>query len=130
MRKMLAIMLLNSCVGAWGISARAENPAEASVPQLAKLRSEINTLIGNAQCSNLVNCRIAGLGARPCGGAAEYIAFSWINTDRAGIDTKVAEYNIVYDDYLSKQPQAGACVVLPEPVANCVRNRCVIPGAH
>jgi hypothetical protein len=130
MMRTFAAVLLCAVLGAAAPAALAQNAAEAAVPQLASLRAEINEMIGPAPCANLVNCRVVALGSRLCGGAAEYVAYSNRGTDRVGLETKVAEYNIAYDDYLTKQPPGGACVVLPEPVAACINNRCAVPGAH
>jgi hypothetical protein len=118
---MRAVLL--AATGVWllcGCAAWAESDAEAA----ERLRREIAQLIGEAPCSNLVNCRVIGLGARPCGGPEEYVAFStW--TKREEIQTKVLEYNFLREEMLSGEPRAGACVVLPEPKAACVNRRCV-----
>lgn len=96
--------------------------------QLARLRAEIDGLIGPGRCMNLVQCRVTGLGNAPCGGPTEYLVYSWISTDQGALETKMAEYAFLQEDLQKKQPAAGACVVLPEPVAACVNNRCVLPG--
>jgi hypothetical protein len=93
--------------------------------ELARLRQEITALVGPAHCANLVNCRVAALGASACG-AAEYIAYSWRSTDKDALDTKIAEYNLLYED-VQKQSGPSACIELAKPVAACVNGRCVIP---
>jgi hypothetical protein len=95
---------------------------------LAKLRADIDGLIGAGRCMNLVQCRVAPLGSTPCGGPSEYLVYSWISTDKAALETRIAEYNFLQEDVQKKQAAAGACVVPPEPVAACVNNRCVISG--
>ena len=94
--------------------------------KLARLREEITALIGPATCANLVNCRVAALGIDACGGPLEYVAYSWLSTEKAALETKIAEYNFVQEDTQKKSPPAGACVAKPEPVATCVNRRCVV----
>ena len=94
--------------------------------KVVRLRKEITTLIGPATCANLVNCRVAALGIDACGGPLEYVAYSWLSTEKAALETKVAEYNFAQEDVQKKNPAAGACVTKPEPIAVCVNGRCVV----
>ena len=120
-----------ACLAMASASARAQDTGRASLPsELARLRQQIVDLIGMPRCSNLVNCRIAELGSRPCGGPAEYLSFNTFSADQTAIETKVSEYNFAYEDWLADRPSGGACVTLPRPVAACVNGRCVIPGAR
>jgi hypothetical protein len=90
-----------------------------------RLRREITELIGEAPCNNLVNCRVVGLGARPCGGPEEYVAYStWKNRDQ--IQIRALEYNFLREELLAAEPRAGTCEVLSEPRAACVSGRCVV----
>ncbi len=120
--KPLARIASTICVGllAQGAVSADENS------MLARLREEITVLIGPATCANLVNCRVAALGTDACGGPLEYVAYSWLSTEKAALETKIAEYNFVQEDEQKKSPAAGACVTKPEPVAACVNRRCTI----
>ena len=103
----------------------AEENAVADA-KVAKLRAEITALVGTAKCANLVNCRIAALGIDACGGPAEYIAYSWLSTEKAALETRIAEYNFAFEDARKGGGTAGTCTALPEPVAACVNGRCVV----
>jgi hypothetical protein len=116
-----ALMILSLMLGANDGVAYADQIAE-----IARLRNDINALIGPAVCSNLVNCRIAALGVDACGGPKEYLAYSWRSTDKAALEIKIAEYNLAQEEPQSKNTEAGACAVLPQPVAACVNGRCVL----
>lgn len=94
--------------------------------KVARLREEIAALIGPATCANLVNCRVAALGIDACGGPLEYVAYSWLSTEKVALETKIAEYNFVQEDTQKKSPAVGACVTKPEPVATCVNRRCMV----
>ena len=104
----------------------AEEKAVADA-QVAKLRAEITALVGTAKCANLVNCRIAALGIDACGGPVEYIAYSWLSTEKAALETKIAEYNFALEDAQKKPGKPmDTCTASPEPVAACVNSRCVV----
>lgn len=125
MRAMLCVACL------FAASAVAdEGPRSAGPAELSKLRGEIAEMIGPARCINLVQCRIAAVGVRPCGGPAEYVVYSWISTDKGDIETKIAEYNFLQEDLQRKEQVVGTCVVLPEPTAACVNGRCVLSGSR
>jgi hypothetical protein len=125
-RILLAITLL---LGIAPIEVRGQEPGATTSPQLAKLRKEITDLIGPARCMNLVQCRVAAIGIDSCGGPAEYLAYSWLSTDKGALETKIAEYNFVQED-LKKQQPGARCSALPEPTAACVNGRCVLPGSR
>jgi hypothetical protein len=106
---------------------RAETDADAVV----RLRAEIMALIGDASCRNVVNCRVVGLGARPCGGPAEYVAYSIWSTLSDDFGNLVSEYNLISEDLALDLEQTGTCVQLPEPAADCVHDRCVtVPASR
>ena len=110
--------------------AFAQDTAASVDARLVQLRGEIVKLVGPATCANLVNCRIAALGVDACGGPAEYIAYSWLSTEKDTLETKIAEYNFAQEDALKASHAVGACVVKPQPVAACVNRRCVVSGSN
>ena len=114
------VVAVNAGVGA------DEKSAAIADESLARLRNEITALVGAAKCANLVNCRVAALGIDVCGGPLEYIAYSWLSTEKEALETKIAEYNFVQEDAQRKGPATSACVTKPEPAAICVNRRCVV----
>jgi len=105
----------------------AESDSEAA----ARLRDEITAAIGEARCRNLVNCRIVGLGVRPCGGPEEYAAYSIWDTDREHIGNLVFEYNLLREDLMRDRDMVGTCEQLLQPNVDCIHDRCVaVPGAN
>jgi hypothetical protein len=104
--------------------------ADDDAAEVQRLRLEITQAIGEARCRNLVNCRVVGLGARPCGGPEEYVAYSIWDTDREHISNLVFEHNLLSEDLMLDSGGAGVCVQLPEPDIDCIHDRCVtVPGA-
>ena len=128
MLQMLAGIVLVSGLNA---GARAdEKAAVAADAELVRLRNDITSLVGVAKCANLVNCRIAALGIDACGGPVEYIAYSWLSTEKAALETKIAEYTFALEDAQKRGTPVSACTPSKEPVAACVNGRCVIPASR
>jgi hypothetical protein len=100
----------------------ANSDAEAAV----ELRERIAAMTVDARCNNIVNCRVIGLGSRPCGGPEEYIAYSIWDTKVDEIGSLAAEYNFLREELDSVSGVVGSCEVLPEPAVNCVNARCVL----
>ena len=114
-----------ACALAFGLTASVDCRAESDAEAAAGLRERITVLIDDARCNNLVNCRVIGLGSRPCGGPEEYVAYSIWKTMVDEIGSLAAEYNFLREELGSAGGEAGICVVLPEPAVNCVNARCV-----
>ena len=127
MNPMVRVLVGIALVAGLNGGVRADEKAAAGAEaQLARLRNDITALVGAAKCANLVNCRIAALGIDVCGGPLEYVAYSWLSTDKEALETKIAEYNFVQEDAQKKSPAVGVCVTKPEPFAICVNRRCVV----
>lgn len=124
--KSIPLMLFLVLATATAAICRAETDEEA----LVRLRSEIMKLIGDANCRNVVNCRVVGLGAKPCGGPAEYVAYSIWRTMSDEFGNMVSEYNLIAEDVVHESETVGACVRLDEPAADCVNDRCVTVPAN
>lgn len=104
------------------VLAADKGTEESDEAALARVKTEILSLIGEAPCRNIVHCRLLPLGRRPCGGPVEYMAYSSGFSDRTALETKAAEFAFLQEEVQSAQ--VGACVVLPEPQAVCIDNRC------
>ncbi len=126
----VAILLASVCAG-HDLLTPAVVAAQSDAEDALRLRDEITAAIGEARCRNLVNCRIVGLGARPCGGPDEFVAYSIWDTDRQHIANLVFEYNLLREDMMLDSDVVGTCEQLQEPGIDCVHDRCVIvPGSN
>jgi hypothetical protein len=109
-----------------GFASPAAYAAESDAEAAARLRQEIAAVISDASwCRNIVNCRVIGLGARPCGGPEEYVAFSIWNNTGDELRNLVTEYNLLKEELMLDSDEVGTCEVLPKPNADCVQSRCV-----
>jgi hypothetical protein len=104
--------------------------ADPDREELAALHAEIVNLIGTATCANLVHCRALALGTRPCGGPAEYLAYSSFHNDRELLETKAFEYTLLHEEIQRKETVADTCVVLPPPRLQCIDRHCRIENAQ
>ena len=109
-----------------GSSALPGYAVQGDAETAARLRAEITELIGDARCNNLVNCRVVGLGAAPCGGPEEYVAYSIWKTVGDEIGTLVSEYNLIREDIALDSEAVGRCEQLLKPAVDCIRSRCVV----
>jgi hypothetical protein len=66
----------------------ASPPAGSDEAALQSVRQQIVKSIGEARCVNLVHCRVLPLGARPCGGPSEYLAYSSSTGNRETLEAK------------------------------------------
>ena len=100
--------------------------ASSDEQALKAVRSEIVRLIGEPRCANLVHCRVLALGARPCGGPSEYLAYSSLTANRETLEAKAYEYSFLEEEVNRSKGAVGSCEVLPPPRATCVDGRCTL----
>jgi hypothetical protein len=92
--------------------------------KLAQLRAEIEAFAKNKACSNGDNCKVLGIGAKPCGGPSEYIIYSLTNTDEKQLISKVNEYTNFQKEYNVKNQLVSDCLLIPIPTVDCVNGIC------
>jgi hypothetical protein len=107
----------------------ADDIARKSVLDLRSLQSELKTAIdmkiGQAKCSEDMQCKALAIGANPCGGPESYQAYSTLNTDVEGLTELTANYKMVRKTLHAKTGTMGACIVIPEPAVQCKNQQCV-----
>jgi hypothetical protein len=126
------VAALKLSIGLWCIGGSiAWSPAAGSAPgsdeeALESLHQQILTLIGDPRCENIVHCRLLALGSRPCGGPAEYLAFSSIVGKRDVLEAKAYEYGFLQEEVNRTRGLSGTCDVLAQPRVACVNGRCTL----
>jgi hypothetical protein len=93
---------------------------------LDNLHQQIVALIGEPRCENIVHCRLLALGSRPCGGPAEYLAYSSIAGKREVLEAKAYEYGFLQEEVNRARGLSGTCDVLAQPRLACVNGRCTL----
>jgi len=111
------------CAASWSTPVIATNSDEEA---LATLHQQIVALIGEPRCENIVHCRVLALGSRPCGGPAEYVAYSSIAGNRELLEVKASEYAFLQEEVNRAHAATGTCHVLAQPRVACVNQRCTL----
>lgn len=100
--------------------------SEDSDTVLLDLREAIHALVGDANCLNIVNCRLLTLGSSPCASDVEFLAYSvGVTRNQIELDNLVMEYNLLSDDN-SADGHAISCEAPEKTLVNCISGRCVI----
>lgn len=84
----------------------------------------IQKMIGTA-CDSDTQCKVIGVGDRPCGGYAQFLVYSTSNTDEAKLKSQVAVFNGMQKLNNSKKGVVGICQHLSPPKAYCSKKQCV-----
>lgn len=88
---------------------------QVSEEKLAELRQQIRDIVKPAQASNLSQCKLVGLGSKPCGGPERYLMYSTATTDETKLLPVVEQYNRMHELLNEKQGMVSTCEVIPEP---------------
>jgi hypothetical protein len=122
--RLLALLLCTAC---WLLPISARGSAQTSDEEaLVSLHQEIMALIGEPRCENIVHCRLLALGSRPCGGPAEYLAYSSIVGRRDVLEAKAYEYGFLQEEVNRARKVSGNCTVLEKPRLACTNGRCTL----
>jgi hypothetical protein len=116
-----------AATGLIGIAACLPAAAAGSDEEaLDALHQQIIAMIGEPRCENIVHCRVLALGARPCGGPAEYLAYSSIAGKREVLEAKAYEYGFLQEEVNRSRAAMGTCEMLTQPKVACVNFRCTL----
>src|SRR5262245_43676008 len=85
---------------------------DAALDQIAKA-------IGSAQCTNDSQCRVAGIGARSCGGPESFRAWSTQTTDASRLEPLLHRYAQERRAWNDKVGLMSTCEVIQAPGARC-----------
>jgi hypothetical protein len=122
--RLLALLLWSAY---WLLPISARGSAQTSDEEaLVSLHQEIMALIGEPRCENIVHCRLLALGSRPCGGPAEYLAYSSIVGRRDVLEAKAYEYGFLQEEVNRTRKVSGNCTVLDKPRLACTNGRCTL----
>lgn len=93
--------------------------------ELARLSGEINSAIGEARADTLLQCRLLELGVRPCGGPAEYRAFSTEDGDPERALQLTAAYNARNAEMNERFGLVSTCEYREPPALALDGGRCI-----
>ena len=93
--------------------------------RLDAIKTEVFQLVGEANCSDIGECRSLPLGAKPCGGPWEYLIFSTADGDTLKIREKVEEYNDWNSVLNDRYGFMSDCDLVGKPQLLCLSGECV-----
>ena len=110
-------MALLGC-GGLALAAGPVPPAAAG-SQPGPAPSAIAALIGDAECDHTGQCRVVGIGAKPCGGPSGYLAWSEKTTDPSALQAAVQADAEAQKRANRARGLVSDCRVMREPTALC-----------
>ena len=137
MHKIAFLLLAPLLCGALSASAAADGgagtrPAATPVPIAAQdgdTLPRIRALVGVPSCSADAQCKTLALGARPCGGPEDYLAYSSTRTPEAELRALADVYRAERHAANSRSGMMSNCRVRLEPGAVCRAGVCTLDAA-
>lgn len=120
---------------AWGLAlslvacqapVAAPNTSAPAADEATTLLAQIRAEIGDALCSSHAQCRTLPIGSRACGGPAAWWAWSTANASAERLQGWAQRLEQVERDRQARQGLMSTCVIVPDPGASCVAQRCVL----
>lgn len=97
-------------------------------PDLSKMRAEIMAMIGDAKADDVSQCRVVGFGHKPCGGPAEYIAYSVSSSNETVLQQKINSYNRAAEAENKRLGRMSDCAIVPKPEVRLIGGQCQLTG--
>ena len=95
-------------------------PVARAAPGAARLE-QVRSIIGAARCSADSQCRVLGIGTRPCGGPESHLAWSTVRTDARALEAAARAYAEERQRWHEKSGLMSTCDVRPAPGVACRR---------
>jgi hypothetical protein len=92
--------------------------------KLANLATEIETFAKNKSCAGGDDCKVIGMGDRPCGGPSRFIVYALSKTDEKQLTAKITAYTTLEKELNVKYNKMGTCEALIPPTVDCLSGVC------
>ncbi len=125
-----------AAAAALGAAASPGGTPRAGAPAGEAALQRVHDLIGAARCTSDAQCRVIGIGERPCGGPEGFRAWSTASTpDAQALAAAARAHAEERKRWFDKQGLMSTCEMLPVPAARCDRSaegggRCVLVPAR
>tara|TARA_R110002126_G_scaffold75469_12_gene188342 strand:+ start:558 stop:1040 length:483 start_codon:yes stop_codon:yes gene_type:complete len=106
------------------VKARDKQVNMKAEPEVSTLRQAALAAIGDASADEAAQCRITGFGHKPCGGPAQYVAYSVKDGNEADILAKIAAYNVAAEAENKRLGLMSDCAVVPKPEVELTGGQC------
>lgn len=94
-----------------------------------QLQLRLERLTENKGCEQDNQCKVIGVGARPCGGPDQYLLYSTLHTDEKMLSYTNDRYQKLKKQQNEKLGLMSTCQMLMPPVSACIENKCAIGNA-
>jgi hypothetical protein len=137
MKKTLTLSLLVlSLTGCATVPADKDNLATQLDGPLAQLQLDtrqlqlrLERLTEDKTCEQDNQCKVIGVGARPCGGPDQYLLYSTLHTDEKMLSYTNDRYQKLKKQQNEKLGLMSTCQMLMPPVSACIENKCALGNA-
>ena len=102
-------------IGFAGPGSASADSASADSTNIVRLESEALALVHNEGCDSVAQCRIAPVGAKPCGGPRFWITFCSLTTDSTALFRKLEELRIAEQAFNQAHGIISDCSVVSPP---------------
>lgn len=99
-------------------------PPLADAERVAVAREALTAAIGNAACSEALQCRTVPIGHQACGGPEAWLAWSSAAGKGPQIDELAANHRAARRTMVERLGLQSTCAVVPDPGAQCRAGRC------
>lgn len=122
---MLAV-LTSACSAPRNSAPAAEQTSSAAsdTTTLARLEAEARAIARADGCEAAGDCRVAPVGARPCGGPREYLVYCARRTDSAALFRKLGELQRAEQARNEREGLMGTCEFRTPPGVALVGGSC------
>ncbi|HJS13920.1 MULTISPECIES: hypothetical protein [Rheinheimera] len=94
-----------------------------------QLQLRLERLTENKECQQDNQCKVIGVGARPCGGPDQYLLYSTLHTDEKMLSYTNDRYQKLKKQQNEKLGLMSTCQMLMPPVSACIENKCALGNA-
>jgi hypothetical protein len=91
-----------------------------------QLQLRLERLTENKECQQDNQCKVIGVGARPCGGPDQYLLYSTLHTDEKMLSYTSERYQKLKKQQNEKLGLMSTCQMLMSPVSACVEKKCTL----
>lgn len=108
------------------MAASEDKVVQASDAELATRLAEIKAMIGAAAADHSAQCKVVGVGQKPCGGPAFYLPYSTKDVDEAKLLSQIEAYNQLAKAHNHRSGMMSDCAIVPVPQVALVGGFCKI----
>jgi hypothetical protein len=129
----MLVLLVSGCanvpVDQEKLTTQLDGPLAQLQVDTRQLQLRLERLTENKHCEDDQQCKVIGIGARPCGGPEQYLLYSSLHTDEKMLSYTNERFQKLKKQQNDKLGLVSTCQMLLPPSTACVANKCVIGDA-